>query len=208
MCTALYMMVLYDRARVGPTTNTSDEISIICFFRLIMQAKSFVLFYLWYSSCFEVKCWFHTFSKWCSHIPMWILILLDHRVCLVNPFFNRCVSPQVDPFTSTFARSFITSSQWCCFIRLQVAFVFPTLPPFYFSSRTKISSSSIHFIDGKFLHSFPSMFLSGDSHEDSNGASSLSFLVLFFSGGFNSSFGIKHTPFLFFPMLFLCWCTS
>ena len=75
-----------------------------------------------------------------------------------------------------------------CFIRLQVAFVFPTLPPFCFSSRTKISSSSIHFIDGKFLHSFPSMFLSGDSHEDSNGASSLSFLVLFFSGGFNSSF--------------------
>ena len=75
-----------------------------------------------------------------------------------------------------------------CFICLQVAFVFPTLPPFCFSSRTKISSSSIHFIDGKFLHSFPSMFLSGDSHEDSNGASSSSFLVLFFSGGTNSRF--------------------
>ena len=68
-----------------------------------------------------------------------------------------------------------------CFIRLQVAFVFPTLPPFCFSSRTKISSSSIHFIDGKFLHSFPSMFLSGDSHEDSNGASSSSFLIPFSS---------------------------
>ena len=53
-----------------------------------------------------------------------------------------------------------------CFIRLQVAFVFPTLPPFCFSSRTKISSSSIHFIDGKFLHSFPSMFLPGGSQED------------------------------------------
>lgn len=75
-----------------------------------------------------------------------------------------------------------------CFIRLQVAFVFPTLPPFCFSSRTKISSSSIHFIDGKFLHSFPSMFLSGDSHEDSNGVSSSSFFILFFSDGFNSSF--------------------
>ena len=32
MCTALYMMVLYDHARVGPTTKTSDEISIICLF--------------------------------------------------------------------------------------------------------------------------------------------------------------------------------
>ena len=58
-------------------------------------------------------------------------------------------------------------------------------------------------MDVKFLHSFPSMFLSGDSHEDSNGASSSSFLVLFFSGGFNSSFGIKHTPFLFFSNAFL-----
>ena len=26
MCTALYMMVLYDRARVGPTTKTSETI--------------------------------------------------------------------------------------------------------------------------------------------------------------------------------------
>ena len=45
-----------------------------------------------------------------------------------------------------------------------------------------------HFIDGKSLHSFPSMFLSGDSQEDFNGASSVLFFVLFFSGGFNSSF--------------------
>ena len=37
MCTA--MMVLYDRARVGPTMKTSDEISIICLFRLIPQAN-------------------------------------------------------------------------------------------------------------------------------------------------------------------------
>ena len=101
-------------------------------------------------------------------------------------FFNRCVSPQVDPFTSTFARSFITSSQRCCFIRLQVAFVFPTLPPFCFYSRTKISSSSIHFIDGKFLHSFPSMLLPGGFYEDALLVhhSSLSF----FFCGTNSSF--------------------
>ena len=64
MCTALYMMVLYDRARVGPTTKTSDEISIICLFRLILQANTLFCFELWYSSCFEVKCWFHIFFKW------------------------------------------------------------------------------------------------------------------------------------------------
>ena len=34
------------------------------------------------------------------------------------------------------------------------------------------------FIDGKSLHSFPSMFLSGDSQEDTNGASSSSFSFL------------------------------
>lgn len=43
-------------------------------------------------------------------------------------------------------------------------------------------------MDVKSLHSFPSMFLSGDSQEDTNGASSLSFFVLFFSGGFKPSF--------------------
>ena len=46
MCTALYMMVLYDRARVGPTTKTSDEISIICLFPAYSasQILCFVLF--------------------------------------------------------------------------------------------------------------------------------------------------------------------
>ena len=43
-------------------------------------------------------------------------------------------------------------------------------------------------MDVKFLHSFPSMFLSGDSQEDAQEASSLSFFILFFSSGFNSSF--------------------
>ena len=107
-CTALYMMVLYDRARVGPTTKTSDRISIICLFRLILQAKSFVLFYLWYSSCFKVKCRIHTFHKWCSHISMGVLILLDHWGCHVNSFPNRCVSLQVDLIISTFVRSILS----------------------------------------------------------------------------------------------------
>ena len=92
MCTALYMMVLYDRARVGPTTKTSDEISIICLFRPILQANPLFCFELWYSSCFNVKCWFHTFPKWCSHISMWILILHDNRDCHVRPFQPMCLS--------------------------------------------------------------------------------------------------------------------
>ena len=53
-------------------------------------------------------------SKWCSHIPMWILILLDHRVFHVNPF-HRCASLQVDPIISTSARSSI-SFFWTVFL--------------------------------------------------------------------------------------------
>ena len=152
-------------------------------------------------------------------IPYLFQMVFSYSYVNTNPSWSSSLSCQSFFLTGVSLLKWIRSRQHLqvhlslllngvCFIRLQVAFVFPTLPPFCFSSRTKISSSSIHFIDGKFLHSFPSMFLSGDSHEDSNGASSSSFLVLFFSGGFNSSFGIKHTPFLFFPMLFLCRCTS
>ena len=110
------MIVLYDRARVGPTTKTSDEISIICLFRLILQAKSFVLFYLWYSSCFEVKCWIHTFPKRCSHISMGVLILLIIEI-VMSIFSNRCASLQVDPIISTSARSFLSFLNAVCFIR-------------------------------------------------------------------------------------------
>ena len=53
MCTALYMMVLYDRARVGPTTKTSDEISIICLFWLIPLANP----------CFVLSCGIRVASK-------------------------------------------------------------------------------------------------------------------------------------------------
>ena len=58
--------------------------SIICLFPAYSASQSFVLFYLWYLSCFKVKCWIHTFPKRCSHIAMWILILLDHRGRHVN----------------------------------------------------------------------------------------------------------------------------
>ena len=108
MCTALYMMVLYDRACVGPTMITSDEISIICLFRLILQANPLVLFYLWYSSCFEVKCWIHTFHKRCSHIAMWILILLDHRGRHVNSFPTGALLFEMIPSFSPSARSILS----------------------------------------------------------------------------------------------------
>ena len=49
-------------------------------------------FELWYSSCFNVKCWFHTFPKWSSHTTMWIPILHVNRDCLVNPFQPMCFS--------------------------------------------------------------------------------------------------------------------
>ena len=135
MCTALYMMVLHDQARVGPTTKTSDEISIICLFRLILQAYPLFCFELWYSSCFDVNCWLHTFPKWWSHTPLWILILLDHRVCHFN-FLSTGV------LLFKWIRSFqhpqdqLKLSQRCLFHPSQVAFVFPPSHPFY--SRTKI----------------------------------------------------------------------
>ena len=100
-------------------------------------SQSFVLFYLWYSSCFEVKCWIHTFPKRCSHTPMWILILLDHRGRHGNFFFYRRASLQVGPIISTFTRSPLS------FPTLFISSV-PKLPlfipPFHpFSSRTQIS---------------------------------------------------------------------
>ena len=79
-----------------PRKLRTKSLSYVCF-RFILQDKSFVLFYLWYSSCFDVKCWFHTFPKRCSHIPMWILILLIYRVCHPTSISNRCASLQDDP---------------------------------------------------------------------------------------------------------------
>ena len=93
-------------------------------------SQSFVLFYLWYSSCFDVKCWIHTFPKRCSHIAMWILILLDHRGRHVNSFPKLCASLQVDPIISTFVRSILSFLNGIRFIRPQVAFVFPPSHPF------------------------------------------------------------------------------
>ena len=103
---------------------------------LFCKPNPLFCFESWYSSCFEVKCWIHTFPKWCSHIVMWILILLDHRGRHVNSFRPVCFSSSgsehfnIRKINSKF-------SQRDPFHLPQVAFVFPALPPF--SSRTQIS---------------------------------------------------------------------
>ena len=119
---------------------------------------------------------------------MWILILLDHRVCHVNPF-HRCVSPQVDPILSTFTRSIISSSQWCLFHPSPSCLCFSRPPTLFLQGLRFLIQVSFYYCEvSPFL--FPSMFLPGVSHEDPNGASSSSFFVSFiFSGGFKSSFG-------------------
>ena len=99
-------------------------------------SQSLFCFESWYSSCFEVKCGFHTLSKRCSHISLGILNLLDHWVCHLN-FFSTGV------LFFKWIRSFqhpqdqLKSSQRRSFHPSQVAFVFPPSHPF--SSRTQIS---------------------------------------------------------------------
>ena len=44
--------------------HESDETSIICLFRLILQANTLFYFVLWYSSSFEFICSFHISFKW------------------------------------------------------------------------------------------------------------------------------------------------
>ena len=59
------------------------------------------------------------------------------REIVMSILFNRRVSLQVDPIISTIARSILSFLNGVCFIRPQVAFVFPPSQPF--SSRTQIS---------------------------------------------------------------------
>ena len=101
------------------------------------------------------------YSKRCSHIPMWILILLDHRVCHLNSISNRCVSLRDDPIILPSRKINNKFSQRCLFHLPQVVFVFPALPPSFLQGLRFLNQVSF-FIDAKSLHSFLSMFLSGD----------------------------------------------
>ena len=99
-------------------------------FRLILQAKSFVLFYLWYSSCFEVKCWIHTFPKWCSHISMGVLILLIIEIVMSILFQTGVLLFKWIRSFSTFARSTLSFLTGVCFIHPKLPLFFP--PPTLF----------------------------------------------------------------------------
>ena len=145
-------------------------------FRFILQAKSFVFFYLWYSSWFKVKCWFNTFSKWCSHTPMWIPILLEHQDCLVNPF-HRCASLQVDPIIPISARSITSSSQWCCLHPSSSCLCFSRPPTLFLQGFRFLNHVSFYLWE--FSSAFSFNVLPGVSYEDAKGASSLSLFTRF-----------------------------
>ena len=100
-------------------------------------SQSFVLFWLWYSSCFEVKCWFHPFPKWCSHTPMRILILLDNRDCYANLVQPVCFSSSgSDHFNIRKINYKFFSTVFVSSVSKLPLFFPPTHP---FSSRTQIS---------------------------------------------------------------------
>ena len=103
-------------------------------------------------------------------------ILHDNRDCHFNPFQPACFSSSgsdhfnIRKITSQF-------SQRCSFHMSPRCLCFPAHSPFFFKDSDFLIK--YHLIDEKSLHSFPPMFLSGDSQEDTNGASSSSFFVLF-----------------------------
>ena len=102
-----------------------------------------VLFLLWYSSCFDVKCWFHTFPKRCSHISMGVLILLDHWGCHVNSFQPACFSSSgSDHFNIREINS--KFSQRCLFHPSPSCLCFPTLPPFFLQGLRFLNQVSIY----------------------------------------------------------------
>ena len=186
-------MVLYDRARVGPTTKTSDEISIVCLFWLILQANPLFCFELWYSSCFEVKCWFHTFPKRCSHTSMWILILLDHRYCHVNSFptgvllfkWIRSFQHPQDQLKFSQCCLFHPSPSCLCFSRPPTLFLqglrFLNHVSFYLWEVSSFFSLNV------LIRWFPMKML--------NSFKFINLRCCFFSGGSNSSFRCWSYPF-------------
>ena len=161
--------------------------SIICLFRLILQAKSFVLFYLWYSSCFNVKCWFHTFQVVFSYFygstnPSWSLRLSCQ-------FFSKpaCFSSSGSHHFFPSARSILSFLNGIHSICPKLPLFIPALPPFFFKDSDFLIKYP--FIHVRFLHSFPvNVLIRWFPMKMLN---SFKFIILhccFFSGGSNSSF--------------------
>ena len=162
-------------------------------FRLISASQSFVLFYLWYSSCFEVKCWIHTFPKCCSHIAMWILILLIIEV-VMSILSNRCDSLQDDPIIFPIRKINSKSSQRYLFHPSPSFLCFPALPPFFFKGPDFLIKYP--FIHVRSLHSFQSMFLLGDYHEVGQEFQVRHSLLFSSPVVLIQAFGVDHIPFL------------
>ena len=174
-------------------------------FRLILQANPLFCFYLWYSSCFDVKCWFHTFFKWCSHISMGVLILLIIEI-VMSILSNRCASLQVDPIIFNIRKINSKFSQRCLFHPSPSCLSFTALPPFFFKDSDFLIMYP--FICGKSLHSFLPMFLFGDfPWRCSTVSSSSSFIVVSSPVDPIQAFDIHHIPFLV-SNAFSCRCTS
>src|SRR3954466_14774776 len=106
--------------------------------------------------------------------------------------FNRFVPLQVDPITSTFARSIISSSQWCLLLPFQVVFVFPPSHPYFFKDADFLNKYPFYYCEVSPF--FPSMFLSGDYHEDGQEFQVHHSSFYFFSGGSNLVLSIISFP--------------
>ena len=65
-----------------------------------------------------------------------LILLCEYQTFMIieivmSILFNRRVSLQVDPIISTFARSILSSSQWCLFHPSPSCLCFPAHPPFF-----------------------------------------------------------------------------
>ena len=112
-----------------PRKLRTKSLSYVCF-RLILQAKSFVLFWVVVFELLRCQVLIHTFPKWCSHISMGLLILLDHWGCHVNSFPNQFVSLSSGSDHFNICKINSKFSQRCLFHPSQVVFV--SRPPILF----------------------------------------------------------------------------
>ena len=115
--------------------------------------------------------------------------------------FNQCVALQVDPITSTFARSIVSSSQCCLFHSSQATFVFPAPPTLFLQGLGYLNQVSILWIwclsilfrQCPYPVILRKILTKPQVHHSS---------FFSFSGGFHSSFGIEHSLFVL-PNAFL-----
>ena len=77
------------------------------------------------------------YSKRCSHISMWMLILLVHQGCLFNPFQPVCFSSSKSGHSNIRKINSKLFLNGVCFIRPKLPLFF--LPSHPFSTRTQIS---------------------------------------------------------------------